>query len=147
MAGEDYPALASRFPSAPANSGLVYDKGFGRLAEAEFLNDFANGVPTAKARLLYAVQGRVAQDLFTTRTTVAAWQTKPSSYVITTDDRTTSPELQRFVAAKMKARTTEVNSGHLALGTHPDTITRVILDAVHRRNLPLCAAHDSSSTR
>ncbi|MEW2500975.1 alpha/beta hydrolase [Amycolatopsis sp. NPDC047767] len=131
-AGEDYPALTARFPAAPASAGLVYQNGFGHLTEDAFLNDFANGVPTAQARVLYAVQGRVAQDLFATKTTVAAWETKPSSYVITTADRTTSPELQRFVAARMKARTTVVDSGHLSFITHPDVVTRVILEAVHR---------------
>lgn len=131
-AGEDYPALTARFPAAPASAGLVYQNGFGHLTEDAFLNDFANGVPTAQARVLYASQGRVAQDLFATKTTVAAWETKPSSYVITTADRTTSPELQRFVAARMKARTTVVDSGHLSFITHPDVVTRVILEAVHR---------------
>ncbi|MGW3284292.1 alpha/beta hydrolase [Streptomyces sp. NPDC001002] len=131
LAGEDYPALAARFPTAPANSGLFFEGGFGRLTEAAFVNDFANGVPIARARVLYAAQGRVAQDLFSTKTTAAAWETKPSSYVVTTNDRTTSPALQRFVAARMKARTTLVDSGHLSLITHPDLIARVILDAVH----------------
>ncbi|MEV4603176.1 alpha/beta hydrolase [Amycolatopsis sp. NPDC049253] len=132
MAGEDYPALTARFPAAPAGAGLVYQNGFGHLTEDAFLNDFANGVPTARARALYAAQGRVAQDLFSTKTTVAAWETKPSSYVITTADRTTAPELQRFVAARMKARTTVIDSGHLSFITHPDTVTRVILEAVYR---------------
>ncbi|WP_326834870.1 alpha/beta hydrolase [Amycolatopsis rhabdoformis] len=132
LAGEDYPALTAKFPTAPASSGLVFRNGFGQLTENAFMNDFANGVPTAKAKVLYAAQGRVAQDLFSTKTTAAAWESKPSSYVITTADRTTAPELQRFVAARMKARTTVIASGHLSFLTHPDTVTRVILDAVHR---------------
>lgn len=131
-AGEDYPALTAKFPAAPASAGLVYRNGFGQLTEDAFLKDFANGVPTVKAKVLYTAQGRVAQDLFATKTTAAAWESKPSSYVVTTADRTTSPELQRFVATRMKARTTVVNSGHLSFLTHPDTIARVILDAVHR---------------
>jgi len=128
--GEDYPALAKGFPASPASAGLVYQEGFGGLTQDAFLNDFANGVPRERALVLYAVQGRVAQDLFATRTTVAAWRTKPSRYIITTDDRTTAPELQRFVAKRMNATTLELASGHLSFVTHPQPVTQFILDAV-----------------
>jgi pimeloyl-ACP methyl ester carboxylesterase len=130
---EDYPGLAARFPASPASAGLVYQEGFGGLTEQAFLTDFANGVPDGRARVLYAVQGRVAQPLFATRTTVAAWRSKPTRYVITTDDRTTAPELQRFVARRMGARTLEINSGHLSMITHPETVAPFILDAVDGR--------------
>lgn len=32
-AGEDYPALAGKFPTPPANAGLMYENGFGQLNE------------------------------------------------------------------------------------------------------------------
>jgi pimeloyl-ACP methyl ester carboxylesterase len=127
---EDYPSLTARFPTSPASAGLVYQEGFGGLTEQAFLTDFANGVSTERARVLYAVQGRVAQTLFATRTTVAAWHSKPTRYLITTDDRTTDPQLQRFVAKRMGAKTLEINSGHLSLITHPDTVAPFILEAV-----------------
>lgn len=130
-AGEDYPALTAKFPAAPASAGLVYREGFGQLTEDAFLDDFANGVPRDKARVLYASQGTIAQTLFPTKTTVAAWQLKPTRYLVTTDDRTTNPELQRFLAKRMNAKTLEVDSGHLSLITHPRTVTGFILDAVH----------------
>jgi pimeloyl-ACP methyl ester carboxylesterase len=59
-AGEDYGALAGRFPVPPASTGLAYTGGFGALTEDAFLNDFANGVEPGLARMLYAVQGRVS---------------------------------------------------------------------------------------
>ena len=123
-------AAVRRALDAPASAGLVYQEGFGGLTQDAFLNDFANGVPRDRALVLYAVQGRVAQDLFATRTTVAAWRTKPSRYIITTDDRTTAPELQRFVAKRMNATTLELASGHLSFVTHPQPVTQFILDAV-----------------
>jgi pimeloyl-ACP methyl ester carboxylesterase len=46
-AGEDYAALAGRFPAAPASAGLVYAGGFGALTEEAFGNDFAGGVEPA----------------------------------------------------------------------------------------------------
>jgi pimeloyl-ACP methyl ester carboxylesterase len=128
-AGEDYAALTQRFPAPPANAGLVYADGFGGLTEEAFLNDFANGVDPVRARVLYAVQGRVAEGLFHEKTTVAAWRSKPSWYAISRQDRTTSPELERFLAQRMGATTVEIDSGHLSLITHPDEVTQLILDA------------------
>src|SRR4030081_2673297 len=40
-AGEDYTALAAKFPTPPASAGVVYDGDEGRLTEAAFLRDFA----------------------------------------------------------------------------------------------------------
>jgi pimeloyl-ACP methyl ester carboxylesterase len=129
-AGEDYAALARKFPEPPANAGLVYTDGFGALTEDAFLNDFANGLDPVRARVLYAVQGRVSESLFHERTTAAAWRSKPSWYAVSRHDRTTSPELERFLASRMNATTVEIDSGHLSLITHPKEVTQLILDAV-----------------
>lgn len=131
-AGEDYAALAARFPTPPANAGLVRSDGFAQLSEETFLNDFAGGVDPAKARVLYAVQGRIADTLFAARTTAAAWRLKPSWYAVSKQDRTTSPELERFLANRMHARTIELDSSHVSLITHPQEITDLILDAAGR---------------
>jgi pimeloyl-ACP methyl ester carboxylesterase len=130
-AGEDYAALAGGFPAPPANAGLVYTDGFGGLTEDAFLNDFANGVDRVRARVLYAVQGRISESLFTGRTTVAAWRSKPCWYAISRQDRTTSPELERFLAERMHATAVEIDSGHLSLITHPHEVTQLILAAAH----------------
>jgi pimeloyl-ACP methyl ester carboxylesterase len=61
---------------------------------------------------------------------VAAWRSKPSWYAISRQDRTTSPELERFLAERMNATTVEIDSGHLSLITHPHEVTQLILDAV-----------------
>ena len=129
-AGEDYTALARRFPAAPASAGLVYTDGFGALTEDAFLNDFANGVDPAFARVLYAVQGRVSGTLFQDRTTVAAWRSRPAWYAISREDRTISPELQRFMAERMRATTVEIDAGHLSMITHPEEVTQLIMNAV-----------------
>jgi pimeloyl-ACP methyl ester carboxylesterase len=131
-AGEDYGALARGFPAPPASAGLVYADGFGALTEDAFLNDFANGVDPAAARVLYAVQGRVSQTLFGDRTTVAAWRSKPAWYAVSRQDRTISPELERFMAERMGATTVEIDAGHLSLITHPEEVTDLIMNAVRR---------------
>jgi pimeloyl-ACP methyl ester carboxylesterase len=129
-AGEDYAALAGRFPAPPASAGLVWTDGFGALAEDAFLNDFANGVERVQARVLYAVQGRVAETLFRDRTTVAAWRSRPAWYAVSRQDRTISPELQRFMAQRMRATTAEIEAGHLSLISHPEEVTQLIMNAV-----------------
>jgi pimeloyl-ACP methyl ester carboxylesterase len=131
-ADEDYAALAAKFPVPPANTGLVKSDGFAQLSEEAFLKDFARGVDPEKAHVLYAVQGRIADTLFASRTTAAAWKVKPSWYAVSKQDRTTSPELERFLASRMQAKTIEVNAGHLSLITHPQEITDLILDATGR---------------
>jgi pimeloyl-ACP methyl ester carboxylesterase len=128
-AGEDYAELAQGFPTPPASEGLRYADGFGGLTEEAFVRDFANGMEPETARVLYAAQGRISQTLFRDRTTVAAWRTKPSWYAVSRQDRTISPELQRFMARRMNATTVEIDAGHLSLIPHPDEIASLILDA------------------
>src|SRR6201986_36173 len=55
-AGDDYTALAKKFPTPPASAGIIFDGDEGRLNEAAFLHDFAGDLPEAKAKVLYAVQ-------------------------------------------------------------------------------------------
>ncbi|WP_431040819.1 alpha/beta fold hydrolase [Streptomyces sp. P1-3] len=131
-AGEDYTALAAKFPTPPANSEIVESGGFKQLTKRGFLRDFAGGVPRPRALVLYAAQGRIASSLFpTSTTTVAAWRHQPTWYAISSQDRTTDPGLQRFLAARMGARTIELPTSHLSILTHPDAIAHLILRAAH----------------
>jgi pimeloyl-ACP methyl ester carboxylesterase len=132
-AGEDYAALARTFPTPPASAGLVWSDGFGQLSEEAFLGDFAADVDPARARVLHAVQGRVSSKLFGSRTTQAAWRSRPSWYAVSTKDRTTAPELERFLAKRMNAKTIELDSSHLSLISHPDQIAELILEAAGLR--------------
>jgi len=128
-AGEDYAALAKTFPAPPASAGIVFDGDEGRLTEAAFLRDFAGDVPQARARVLYAVQQPFQKSLLAGKTTQAAWRTKPSFYAISTEDRTINPDLQRFMAKRMTARTVEVKASHVSLISQPAVIAEMILEA------------------
>src|SRR5207245_5216987 len=48
--GEDYAALAAKFPTPPANAGLVKAGGFAQLSEEAFLKDLAGRDAPARAR-------------------------------------------------------------------------------------------------
>jgi pimeloyl-ACP methyl ester carboxylesterase len=128
--GEDWAALARQFPAPPASAGIIYADGFGALTEEAFLRDFANGVEPGLARVLYAVQGRVSENLFRDRTTAAAWRTRPTWYAVSRQDRTIAPQLQRFLAERMRATAVEIDAGHLSLVTHPGEVTQLIISAV-----------------
>jgi pimeloyl-ACP methyl ester carboxylesterase len=131
-AGEDYPALAKKFPPAPASAGIVFDGDEGRLTEAAFLRDFAGDLPEERARVLYAIQQPFHKALLSGRTTQAAWRSKPTFYAVSTDDRTINPDLERFMAERMGATTIEVKASHLSLISHPQEITDLILQAAGR---------------
>jgi pimeloyl-ACP methyl ester carboxylesterase len=128
-AGEDYAAMAGKFPTPPASAGIVFDGDEGRLTEAAFLRDFAGDLPEARARVLYAVQQPFHKALLTGKTKQAAWRSKPSFYAVSTEDRTINPDLQRFMAKRMRATTIEVKASHLSLISHPQEITDLILQA------------------
>ena len=127
--GEDYGALAARFPTPPASAGIIHAGGFAQLDERAFLEDLAGGDEPVRARVLYAEQGRIADTLFASRTTIAAWRAKPCWYAVSKQDRTTSPDLERFVAQRMGATTIEVDGSHLAIVTHATEIAGLILAA------------------
>src|SRR6185295_16587478 len=128
-AGEDYTALAKTFPTPPASAGIVFDGDVGSLSEAAFLRDFAGDLPEARAKVLYAVQQPFHKALLTGKTQHAAWRSKPTFYAVSTEDRTINPDLERFMAKRMGAKTIEVKASHLSLISHPDEISQLILEA------------------
>jgi pimeloyl-ACP methyl ester carboxylesterase len=132
-AGEDYATLANTFPAPPATAGIVFDGNEGRLSEAAFLRDFAGDLPEAKARVLYATQEPFHKALLAGKTTQAAWRSKPSFYAVSTEDRTINPDLERFMARRMGAKTIEVKASHLSLVSRPDDIAGLILEAAGQR--------------
>jgi pimeloyl-ACP methyl ester carboxylesterase len=131
-AGEDFAALARTFPAPPAAAGIVFDGDEGRLGEAAFLRDFAGDLPEARARVLYATQQPFRKALLAGTPTHAAWRSKPSFYAVSTEDRTINPDLERFMAKRMGAKTIEVKASHLSLISQPDTIAGLILEAAGR---------------
>jgi len=128
-AGEDYTALAKKYPTPPASAGIIFDGDEGRLSEEAFLRDFAGDLPQAKAKVLYAVQEPFQKALLAGKTTQAAWRSKPSFYAVSIEDRTINPDLERFMAKRMGAKTIEVKASHVSMISHPDEIAALILEA------------------
>ena len=133
-ANEDYTALASTYPTPPATAGIVFDGDEGRLTEEAFLRDFAGDLPKVRAKVLFAVQEPFQKALLTAKTTQAAWRSKPSFYAVATEDRTINPDLERFMAKRMGAKTIELKSSHLPMFSHPEAVTSLILEAAQHRS-------------
>jgi pimeloyl-ACP methyl ester carboxylesterase len=129
-AGEDYTALANTYPTPPATAGVIFHDDWGQLSEEAFLRDFAGDLPPEEARVYYAVQQPFKKSLTTEKTTSAAWRTKPTFYAVSTQDRTINPDLERFMAKRMGAKTIEIEASHLAMISHPDAITSLIVEAL-----------------
>jgi pimeloyl-ACP methyl ester carboxylesterase len=128
-AGEDFVALSGKFPTQPVRAGVEAHDGYTKLSEDAFVKYFANGVPRKQAEVLYAEQGPTAASLFADKTTTAAWHDKPTFYAVSKQDQTISPDLERFLAKRMKATTIEVDAGHLAMVSKPQQIANLILEA------------------
>src|SRR5712664_4260033 len=128
-AAEDFVALSAKFPTGAVRAGVQEHDGFTRLSEDSFIKYFANGVARKKAAVLYAVQEPTAASLFGERTTVAAWRSRPSWYAVSKLDQTISPDLERFLAKRLKATTVELEAGHLSLVSRPREIAGLILAA------------------
>jgi len=74
---------------------------------------FAGDLPEAEQKLVWATQAGPVPDLFTQKVDGVAWRSKPSWYVVATEDRTVHPDLERFVAKRMGATTVEAASSHV----------------------------------
>jgi pimeloyl-ACP methyl ester carboxylesterase len=116
----------------PVRAGVQNSDGCTTISEDAFLKYFANGVAHEKAEVLYSVQWPTAASLFGERTTAAGWHIKPTWYAVSRQDQTISPELERFLAHRMKATTVELDAGHLSLVSHPGDIADLILAAAGR---------------
>ena len=87
---------------------------------------FAGDLTAAEQAVVYATAFAPAADLFTQKHDGVAWKTKPSWYVVASDDETVNPELERAAAKRMNAHVTELKSSHVAMLSHPREGVEVI---------------------
>jgi len=71
-------------------------------------------------------QQQVAQKAFGARVSVAAWRTKPSYAILTTQDHMVSPQLQRWMYQRSGAKVTEINASHAVFVSQPAMVAQVI---------------------
>ena len=93
------------------------------------LGCFAGDLSEQEQKLVCATQMVPVPDLFDQKVEGTAWKSKPSWYIVATKDRTVHPELERFAAKRMHAATTELESSHVPMLSHPGKVIDVIRTA------------------
>ena len=127
--GEPIGAFGQQYP-APLGAALKQDpSGFLYIDPAKFHEVFAADLPVAETNVAAAVQKPIIGSVFGASVTEAAWKTIPSWYLVSQDDKAINPDLERFYAKRMKAKTTEVKASHVAFLSHPAVVVRVIEEA------------------
>jgi len=128
-ADETSQSLQAKFPVADIFSHIeVAD---GRVwIKPDGIEYFAGDLSQEEQKLVWAAHAAPAADLFTQKVEGTAWRSKPSWYIVANNDRTIQPELERFVAKRMKAITVETDSSHVPMLSQPDLVLDVIRKAV-----------------
>jgi pimeloyl-ACP methyl ester carboxylesterase len=128
-AGEPVGAFGEKYP-VDLNSALKPDSaGFLYVDRARFRELFCADVPATEARVAAATQKPIHNSAFGASVPQAAWKNIPSWYLVSQDDRAINPELERFYAKRMNAKTSEVKASHVAFISHPDVVARLIEQA------------------
>jgi pimeloyl-ACP methyl ester carboxylesterase len=87
---------------------------------------FAGDLSEQEQRLVWATHVAPAADLFSRNAPGTAWRSKPSWYIVASNDHTVQPELQRHAAKRMGAATYEVDSSHVVMLSQPGFALDVI---------------------
>jgi pimeloyl-ACP methyl ester carboxylesterase len=126
--GETSQAEQEKYPQTPVFQHIeVAD---GRIwVRPSGVPDFAGDLPEDEQKLVWATQTTPLADLFSQPVPGAAWKSKPTYYIVGTNDRTVQPELQRFVAKRMNANITELASSHVPMLSQPQRVYEVIREA------------------
>ena len=128
--GESAVTLLKTVPDSPAGAELRPDTaGFLKLSEKGVSEDFAEELTATEKKLLFAIQIPTSVNALGTPVSQAAWRTKPSWFLITTEDRVLPVELQRTMANKLKAERIEVPSCHAVVVAHPVEVSAFIIRA------------------
>ena len=103
--------------------------GYLTLSREGVAKAFASDLSPKEQDLVYAVQEPAFQKVFKDVGVNAAWKTKPSWYVVASEDNAINPELEKRMAKRANAKTTVLKSSHVAMLSKPSEVLSVILEA------------------
>jgi len=91
---------------------------------------FAGDLSEEEQKLVWATHYAPVADLFHQQKIKSTpWKSKPSWYILTTQDHTVHPDLQRWVSKRMGATVIEVESSHVPMLSKPNVVIDVIRKA------------------
>ncbi|HEV3029779.1 MAG TPA: alpha/beta hydrolase [Planctomycetota bacterium] len=130
-AGQNIGDISAGFPKPPGIDKVApLAEGFITLSPDGIETAFAQDLTKEEKALLVAVQPQTSGTIFGAKPTAAAWKSKPTWYIVATNDRMIAPEQEKSMATQMKAKTTELDSSHVPMLSKPKEVARVIEDAV-----------------
>ncbi|MCX4546424.1 alpha/beta hydrolase [Streptomyces sp. NBC_01565] len=121
--------IADPPPGAPVPPILPPNQGFLFLDRNKFADAFAGDLPRAQAEFMADSQVPWGVDALGGAVSHPAWRTKPSWYLIATDDRMIPPPAQHAMSERIGAQTIEVAGSHSIYVSQPDAVADLIKQA------------------
>ncbi len=116
-------------PGAPAPPILPPQQGFLMLDKARFAASFAGDVAPQKAEFMANSQVPWGLDALNGAVTQPAWRSKPSWYLVATDDRMIPPPAQRSMSKRAGSTVVEVKGSHAIYVSQPGAVAQLIKKA------------------
>src|SRR5262245_27371570 len=116
-------------PGGPAPPILPPQDGFLLLDRAKFPASFAGDVDPERAAFMADSQVPWGLGGVTGTISEAAWRSKPSWSLVTTQDRMIPPDAQRFMSKRAGATVVETAGSHAVYISQPDVVTKLIVQA------------------
>jgi pimeloyl-ACP methyl ester carboxylesterase len=132
--GQSVSSLNALVPATPVATQISQNAGFLSITVEGIVTDFAQDLPDTEKQTLAVTQGPIAAVSLGTPATAPAWRTKPSWYMVASEDRVISPELEAMMAETIHAKTTTVHSSHVIMLAQPEAVADVITQAAHGRD-------------
>jgi pimeloyl-ACP methyl ester carboxylesterase len=128
--GETCGGLAQQFPTPPAYSEFKQiEDGYLMLTPKGVDESFAQDLTPADKALVLATQGATQSAILGTPIKAAAWHSKPSWFVIASNDRTIAPEQEISTAKRMGAKTITLPSSHVPMLSKPREVADFVIEA------------------
>ena len=125
--GESVAALIKDpLPGAPVPPILPPQDGFLLLDPSKFAASFAADVSEPKASFMAASQVPWGVDALGGEVTAPAWKSRPSWYLVATEDRMIPPPAQRQMAQRAGAAVSEVAGSHAIYVSQPQAVASLI---------------------
>ena len=113
-------------PDAPVPPILPPQDGYLFLDKTKFAASFAADVEPAKAAFMADSQVPWGVEALGGTISEPAWKTKPSWYLLVTEDKMIPPPAQRFMAERAGATVDEVGGSHAIYVSRPDAVASII---------------------
>jgi pimeloyl-ACP methyl ester carboxylesterase len=134
--GESVSALIQNPPpGAPVPPILPPQDGYLFLDRTKFRASFAADVSADAAAFMADSQVPWGLEALNGAITEPAWKTKPSWYLVSTEDRMIPPDAQRAMSKRAGATVTEVNGSHAVYVSQPQAVAAIIAKAANSVSL------------